>query len=39
MIITVEKFNSLILCNNDYSILLISPMELKPENPKNYIDQ
>jgi hypothetical protein len=29
--------NSLILCNNDYSISLIIPMELTPENLKDYI--
>ena len=29
--------NSLILCNNDYCISLIMPMELTTENLKNYI--
>lgn len=29
--------NSLILCNNDYSISLIIPLELTPQNLKNYI--
>lgn len=29
--------NSLILCNNDYAISLIIPMEILPENLKNYI--
>lgn len=29
--------NSLILCNNDYAISLIIPMELTPENLKSYI--
>lgn len=29
--------NSLILCNNDYAISLIIPMELLPQNLKDYI--
>ncbi|MBW6411328.1 hypothetical protein [Clostridium weizhouense] len=29
--------NSLILCNNDYAISLIIPLELTPENLRNYI--
>lgn len=29
--------NSLIICNNDYTISLIIPMELTPENLKNYM--
>ncbi|MCB2354729.1 hypothetical protein [Clostridium estertheticum] len=29
--------NSLILCNNDYAILLIIPMELTPQNLINYM--
>lgn len=29
--------NSLILCNNDYAISLIIPMELTPQNLKDYI--
>ncbi|MDD3223206.1 MAG: hypothetical protein PHX70_00590 [Clostridium sp.] len=29
--------NSLILCNNDFGISLIIPMELTPQNLKNYI--
>jgi len=29
--------NALILCNNDYAISLIIPMELVPQNLKNYI--
>lgn len=29
--------NSLIICNSDYCICLIIPMELTPQNLKNYI--
>jgi hypothetical protein len=29
--------NSLILCNNDYTISLIIPMELTPQNLKDYM--
>jgi len=29
--------NSLVLCNDDYAISLIIPMELTPQNLKNYI--
>jgi len=29
--------NSLIICNNDYAISLIIPMELTPQNLKDYI--
>ncbi|APF21399.1 hypothetical protein ONV75_18645 [Clostridium sp. LQ25] len=29
--------NSLILCNNDYAISLIIPLELTPQNLKNYM--
>lgn len=29
--------NSLILCNNDYAITLIIPMELTPQNLKDYM--
>lgn len=29
--------NSLIICNNDYSISLIMPIELTPQNLKDYI--
>ncbi|WP_243125390.1 hypothetical protein [Clostridium amazonitimonense] len=29
--------NSLILCNNDYAILIIIPMELTPQNLKDYM--
>lgn len=29
--------NSLIICNNDYSISLIIPIELTPQNLKNYM--
>lgn len=29
--------NSLVICNNDYTISLIIPMELAPENLKSYI--
>lgn len=29
--------SSLILCNNDYAILLIIPIEVIPQNLKNYI--
>lgn len=29
--------NSLIICNNDYAISLIIPMELTPENLKRYM--
>ncbi len=29
--------NSLIICNSDYSISLLIPLELTPENLKNYI--
>lgn len=29
--------NSLILCNNDYAISLIIPMELTPQNLKDYM--
>jgi hypothetical protein len=29
--------NSLIICNNDYAISLIMPMELTPENLKDYM--
>nr|WP_207719873.1 hypothetical protein [Clostridium algidicarnis] len=29
--------NSLILCNNDYAISLIIPLELTPQNLRNYI--
>ncbi|MGL4106926.1 hypothetical protein [Clostridium sp. LP20] len=29
--------NSLILCNNDYAISLMIPMELTPQNLINYI--
>ena len=30
--------NSLIICNNDYAIVLIIPIELTPNNLKEYID-
>ncbi len=29
--------NSLILCNNNYAISLIIPLELTPQNLRNYI--
>jgi hypothetical protein len=29
--------NSLVLCNNDYAISLIIPMELTPQNLKDYM--
>ncbi|MCJ8173505.1 hypothetical protein [Clostridium botulinum] len=29
--------NSLILCNNDYGITLIAPLELTPQNLKDYM--
>lgn len=32
-----EYTNSLILANNDYAISLVIPMELTPQNLKNYI--